>query len=215
VTAKSVKPTRRRMTADTRRDSILEAARMAFAEGGDMTGTTIKMIARKAQISEGIIYRHFDSKEDLFIAAIVEPLRAYIDFVVDAASVHDGSDSRELRRAFWASMSRTMQKVLPNLGLVLFGEPKLAQKFYRTSLSPSIDELAASFERLYGTAHSDYPARVVALATFGIAIAVALDARYNEDYDPMGTIDALEKITGSNFWPEIQSAPADTQAGPQ
>ena len=37
-------------------------ARRAFTETGDMNGTTIKLIAERSGISEGVIYRHFESK---------------------------------------------------------------------------------------------------------------------------------------------------------
>ena len=53
-------PRRRRLTAEARKSSILAAARRAFSETGDMNGTTIKLIAERSGISEGVIYRHFD-----------------------------------------------------------------------------------------------------------------------------------------------------------
>ena len=81
-------PTRRRLTAEARKSSILEAARRAFTETGDMTGTTIRFIAERAGISEGIIYRHFPSKDQLFIEAVVEPLTEAIDKLVAAADVY-------------------------------------------------------------------------------------------------------------------------------
>src|SRR4249920_2375710 len=66
---------RRRLTAEARKSSILAAARRAFTETGDMNGTTIKVIAGHSGISEGVIYRHFESKDQLFFEAVVEPLK--------------------------------------------------------------------------------------------------------------------------------------------
>lgn len=66
-------PKRRRLTAEARKNSILDAARRAFIETGDMNGTTIKVIAEHSGISEGVIYRHFESKDQLFFEAVVEP----------------------------------------------------------------------------------------------------------------------------------------------
>src|SRR3954471_16705973 len=82
-------PRARRLTAEARRSSILKAARKAFSETGDMNGTTIRVIAEHGGISEGVIYRHFESKDQLFFEAVVEPLREATDKLVAAAHVVD------------------------------------------------------------------------------------------------------------------------------
>src|SRR3982074_3162681 len=78
---------RRRLTAEARKSSILAAARRAFSETGDMNGTTIKVIAERAGISEGVIYRHFESKDQLFFEAVVEPLREAVDELIAATQI--------------------------------------------------------------------------------------------------------------------------------
>src|SRR6266568_1961312 len=80
---------RRRLTAEARKSSILAAARRAFTETGDMNGTTIKMIAEHSGISEGVIYRHFESKDQLIFEAVVEPLKKAVDDLVAATAVVD------------------------------------------------------------------------------------------------------------------------------
>src|SRR5271168_3420512 len=82
-------PKRRRLTAEARKSSILEAARRAFTETGDMNGTTIKVIAEHSGISEGVIYRHFESKDQLFFEAVVEPLKQAVDELVAATEIID------------------------------------------------------------------------------------------------------------------------------
>src|SRR5262245_20916042 len=82
-------PRPRRLTAAARRSSILAAARKAFTETGDMNGTTIRHIAERGGISEGVIYRHFESKDQLFIEAVVEPLQQAVDELVAATEVVD------------------------------------------------------------------------------------------------------------------------------
>src|SRR5436190_8000019 len=82
-------PRARRLSADDRKTSILKAARRAFTETGDMNGTTIRVIAEKGGISEGVIYQHFESKDQLFYEAVVEPLRAAVDELVAAAEIID------------------------------------------------------------------------------------------------------------------------------
>lgn len=51
-----------------RREQILEAALDVFAEDG-FEGATTKEIAARADVTQGLIYFYFPSKEDLFFAA--------------------------------------------------------------------------------------------------------------------------------------------------
>jgi AcrR family transcriptional regulator len=63
----TVAPTR--MAAADRRRSLVETAIRVFSEGS-YRGTTTAEIARAAGISEPILYRHFASKRDLYLAAL-------------------------------------------------------------------------------------------------------------------------------------------------
>ena len=58
-----------RMAASGRRAHLLETAARVFTEGS-YHGTTTAEIARAAGISEPIIYRHFASKRDLYLATL-------------------------------------------------------------------------------------------------------------------------------------------------
>jgi AcrR family transcriptional regulator len=60
-----------RLPAAERRQAIVDTALRVFAEGS-YRGTTTAEIAREAGISEPILYRHFASKRDLYLAAIEE-----------------------------------------------------------------------------------------------------------------------------------------------
>ena len=57
------------MPAAERRLSLIETAIRVFSEGS-YRGTTTAEIARAAGISEPILYRHFGSKRDLYLAAL-------------------------------------------------------------------------------------------------------------------------------------------------
>lgn len=60
-----------RMSADDRRAAVLDCACGVFARGS-YRGTTTKEIAQEAGISEPILYRHFESKLDLYLACLDE-----------------------------------------------------------------------------------------------------------------------------------------------
>jgi AcrR family transcriptional regulator len=59
----------RRMKAVHRRDQLLRSAAECFAEHG-YQGTTTARLARAANVSEPVLYKHFKSKQELFVALI-------------------------------------------------------------------------------------------------------------------------------------------------
>ncbi|HZG32693.1 MAG TPA: helix-turn-helix domain-containing protein, partial [Sphingopyxis sp.] len=75
--AKPKKATSRFSSAE-RRASILAAAKEVFIRSG-YAGARTKDIAIEAQINEALIYRHFASKEELFDAAVIEPLESWLE----------------------------------------------------------------------------------------------------------------------------------------
>jgi AcrR family transcriptional regulator len=67
----TVPSTSTRLPAAQRRQAIVDTALRVFSEGS-YRGTTTAQIAREAGVSEPILYRHFASKRDLYLAAIEE-----------------------------------------------------------------------------------------------------------------------------------------------
>jgi AcrR family transcriptional regulator len=65
----TITPTRRLMHQDERREQVLRAAAAAFARGG-FAATSMDDVAAEAGITRLIVYRHFDSKEDLYRAVL-------------------------------------------------------------------------------------------------------------------------------------------------
>jgi AcrR family transcriptional regulator len=63
-----------RMPAEERRAAVLDTACKVFSRG-TYHGTTTAEIARAAGVSEPILYRHFPSKRDLYLACIEETWR--------------------------------------------------------------------------------------------------------------------------------------------
>ncbi|HEY7398312.1 MAG TPA: TetR/AcrR family transcriptional regulator [Gaiellaceae bacterium] len=61
--------TRQRLTAGERRQAVLDTACRVFSVSS-YRGATTAEIAREAGISEPILYRHFGSKRDLYLACL-------------------------------------------------------------------------------------------------------------------------------------------------
>ena len=62
------------------KELIIETAKDLFSEVGYHKTTTANL-AKRANISEGTIYRHFESKEDILVTILKDLDRKYADFV--------------------------------------------------------------------------------------------------------------------------------------
>lgn len=203
--------TRRRLTAEARKSSILKAARRAFTETGDMNGTTIRVIADRAGISEGVIYRHFESKDQLFFEAVVEPLREAVDKLVAAAEVVDRDEplsparQRETLNGLYRQLISTLEEMLPLLGLVLFGDPKVAQRFYKDSFAVAMDRLAAAWRDVESRYDVEGPSvDISARAVMGTALVLALESKHTRRFDLDRAVKLASEGTIDGFFPSIE-----------
>jgi AcrR family transcriptional regulator len=81
-----------RKSADERRDEILDAAMVEFAERGLHGGST-EEIARRAGISQPYVFRLFGSKKELFKSATTRCLRETLETFQRAAEGKRGEEA--------------------------------------------------------------------------------------------------------------------------
>ncbi|HVC69362.1 MAG TPA: TetR family transcriptional regulator [Acidimicrobiales bacterium] len=202
-------PRTRRLTAEARRKSILEAARHAFSQNGDMNGTTVKVIAQHAGISEGVIYRHFESKDQLFYEAVVEPLRDAVDDLVAFSSVidRDGPLNRERQLQtladLYQKLTSTLEEVLPLLGLVLFGDPKVARRFYHEHFGVAMDRLADAWREVADRHGLEFELLdMSARAVMGTALILALESHHSDRFDRDRAVALVSEGTMTGYFPK-------------
>jgi AcrR family transcriptional regulator len=73
-------PTRRLLRRDERRAQLIGAAAQSFLRGG-FDATSLDDVAATAGVTKAIIYRHFESKRDLYLAVLLDTrqrIRAHI-----------------------------------------------------------------------------------------------------------------------------------------
>jgi AcrR family transcriptional regulator len=75
--------TRSRLTAAERRQAVLDTACLVFSRSS-YRGATTAEIAREAGITEPILYRHFGSKRDLYLACLDESWRVLRELAEEA-----------------------------------------------------------------------------------------------------------------------------------
>jgi len=75
-------------TTEDRRSKLISVAIAEFAENG-FQGTNVNVIAQKAGISVGALYRYFSTKEDLFLS-IVSQQKKVLDQIIEEMNAEVG-----------------------------------------------------------------------------------------------------------------------------
>jgi AcrR family transcriptional regulator len=83
-----------RLTAVERRDSILDAAMVEFAERG-LDGASTEAIAARAGISQPYVFRLFGTKKELFKASVARCFRETLETFQRAAEGKRGQEALE------------------------------------------------------------------------------------------------------------------------
>src|SRR2546430_16837422 len=94
------KTSRRRMRAPERRAQLLDVARRVFGASG-FHAVSMETVAKEAGVTKPILYDHFPSKRDLYIALIDADLAALHDEVRKALAAPTGNRER-IRASFKA-----------------------------------------------------------------------------------------------------------------
>ncbi len=82
------------------RDEILKAAMQLFANRG-FHETSMSEVAREARVSKALIFWHFKTKEELFVAVLNRLLEPYfIDFAEEAAAMDERAQIEKLVDAY-------------------------------------------------------------------------------------------------------------------
>jgi AcrR family transcriptional regulator len=92
LTSYAVSQTATRQTAEERRETVLEAARVEFAQHG-FHGASTDAIARRAGISQPYLFRLFGSKKALFVAVNDMCFQRTLDLFREAAAGTSGQDA--------------------------------------------------------------------------------------------------------------------------
>jgi len=100
-----------RLPAAERRQELLDAALRVFS-AGSYAGATTAEIAREAGVTEPILYRHFESKRDLYLACLDEAWRRVRERVEDAVAEHGAAEGW---RATGPATMRELKVVVPSL----------------------------------------------------------------------------------------------------
>lgn len=129
------------LPSDLRKEQIAVAARQVFATRG-LAGARTREIAKAANVTETVLYRHFSSKEEIFEAAVLEPVeRLARDLMRLTAgfSKADPTQRLELSEHVHEEIRVVVEQITPLLGIALFSGGAAGREFYRVRLTPLLD----------------------------------------------------------------------------
>ena len=141
-------PSTSRLPAAERRQAILDAALHVFS-AGSYSGATTAQIAKEAGVSEPILYRHFGSKRDLYLACLDEAWRRLRESFEAAAAEH--GDARAIQLLARTGGKHRLRELTANLWMQAVteaGSDEVIAAHLRTHLREVHDYVAAIMRRL-------------------------------------------------------------------
>jgi AcrR family transcriptional regulator len=166
---------RERLPQAERREQILVAARQVFLESG-FTGARTKEIAERAGITEAFLFRRFSSKEEMYRAAVLDPVVGAFDaLAADIKAI--GDDSGDDRTLFIRRVTELCLTFFAEWGsldaVALFSELNMGRVFYQTDLAPRLRRIRKEIADHAGVPGVDK--EILRRALFGAPWAIAFD----------------------------------------
>ena len=141
-------PRASRLPAAERREAILDAALRVFS-AGSYSGATTAQIAKQAGVSEPILYRHFGSKRELYLACVDEAWRRLRDAFEEAAAAH--GEARAIQLLARTGGKHRLRELTANLWMQAVteaGSDEVIAAHLRTHLREVHDYVAGVMRRL-------------------------------------------------------------------
>jgi len=198
-----------RLSAPDRRSQILAAALEVFAEQG-FHATPTRELARRAGVSEALVFQHFPTKEDL-IRAILEHV-GFEERIQFMESHLAPMQPRQALKAIAEHLLTNLRERPDIFRVVFFGimeTPHLAREFYQKFLSRLLALETRLFERAFAERPGGLPAAsvdpaIVARSFHGSLIfynlAGAIVRVEPLPSDPRATAEAIVNI----YLPEVE-----------
>jgi AcrR family transcriptional regulator len=175
---------RKRMPAEQRRLALLDIARREFSSHGYRATTTLG-IAERAGVSEGLVLKHFGSKDELFRAAVADPLLDMLrEQIAQGAEVTAALESEAERlQEFLTRFARVVQEEGPLL-LALLGNlkdfPDVGAEL-ATLVRQLVDDVASEIGERAG--RDEYRQFDASVATYAGLAAASIGGLVAEDPD--------------------------------
>jgi AcrR family transcriptional regulator len=165
-----------RKTKDERREEILDAALLEFAEGG-LHGASTEDIARRAGISQPYLFRLFGTKKELYLASVS---RCYRDTLALFQRAAEGRRGDEALKAIGAAYMEQLQSDRVWLRAQMQGYAASEDPDIRRVVREGFGDLVAYVRRVSG---ADWPATWQFFAS-GMLLNVLASMQVTESPEP-------------------------------
>ncbi len=183
---------KRRERRDTRPQEIVAAAFEEFAVKG-YAGTRLEDVASRAQVSKGLPYLYFKTKEALFKAVIKSVITAHFDVMRDKMETTTLSSEAFLKGPFLSFLQELVCSRRAFIARLLIAEghkhPELTEFYYDQVVSRGIATLSRLIERgvergeFRQTRLSEFPQLLVAPALTAILWRQLFERHHHLDTD--------------------------------
>jgi AcrR family transcriptional regulator len=183
------------------RERIVEATERVMRERG-LARSTTKEIARAAGYSEGTLYKHFESKEDLFLAVLAERFPSFVALVEELSARVGHGTLRETLEEVATNALAFYGEIVP-MAASIFAEPDLLSRhregLRKRGAGPQmINETLTSYleaEQRLGRVRKDADPEAAAAMLLGACYQRAFFRSFlGEDALAEGEVDFLERI---------------------
>jgi len=146
------------------------------------SGARTKEIAERAGVTEAFLYRHFESKEDMYAVAILDPVREGIGaLATDVELIYERyQDPLEFLEALNRRCISFYMEYAPLQTVALYSELANGREFFAESLRPALDRIGEMISDRVGWAARGLDSTIVRRAILGSHWAIGLDYIYRD-----------------------------------
>ena len=147
-------------------------------------GSRTRELAQEAGVNEATLFTHFKTKEELFDAAVVEPLERLVEKEMNIDDSYRRATSQEAQQQLNIEAHRrlldTIREIYPLLMTALFSDSERGRQFYRDHLYPWFQSLVPSIRQSYGgrRRNQDLDPQFLQMIGVGAYLALVMDHNF-------------------------------------
>lgn len=143
-------------------------------------------VAAAADVNDALLYRHFESKAQLFDEAVSNPLDEMVSHTF--TPVAGEGEMRATAERFFTEGIEAMREILPLLTMVL-ADAERGEQYYCDHLRPAIDQMVdVTRANLNVWEHQQFSPELIVWIAWGVCWIIALHERFGHQRADLETV---------------------------